>query len=68
MIAYFILFVVIGGLSIIAEDKAVLIIIGIAVLWGLTHAPIWGLVSLGEMMLGNVLAGYIKKENNGKQK
>ena len=61
MITYFILFAVIGGLMITAGDKGIFIIIGIAFIWGLTHAPIWGLVSLGEMMTGYVLVNYFNK-------
>ena len=62
MITYFIIFAVIGGALKGAEtDKGIFIIIGIAILWGLTHAPIWGLVSLGEMMTGYVLVNYFNK-------
>lgn len=55
MLTYFILFTTIGVLISIAtknETNAFVAIIIIGILWGVSHAPIWGLVSFGEMAFG----------------
>lgn len=55
MIKYFIIFSVIGGViaKLIPEQKnSILAIVGIAILWGIMSKPIWGLVTLGELLLG----------------
>jgi len=53
---YFIIFTVvgffIGSMNQNNEKQALVIIIIIAVLWTIGHAPIWGLASLGEMVIG----------------
>ena len=38
------------------EDKSTVIIISIAVIWGLSSGAIWGLACLGEMFLGKYIA------------
>lgn len=59
MLKYFILFTVIGfiiGKFNSENDKqALVIIIIISIIWGVTYAPIWGLVSLSEMALGYMI-------------
>ena len=54
MLEYFIIFTIVGfALSyILEENKAILLIIVIAIVWGFSTAIIWGFVSLGEMFLG----------------
>ena len=55
MLKYIIIFTGLGYvLSLfVAESKAlVLIFCAIAFAWGLATAPIWGLVTLGELFLG----------------
>lgn len=56
MLFYFIIFTIVGLVIAIInknnDNQAFTIIIIIAVIWGIFTAPIWGLVSLGEMALG----------------
>ena len=55
MIKYFIIFSVLGGViaKLMPEQKnSILAIVGIAILWGIMSKPIWGLVTLGELLLG----------------
>ncbi len=52
---YFIVFTIIGfviGTVVRDINKAIPIIIGASILWGLISAPIWGLATLGELSLG----------------
>ena len=58
MIVYFLIFGLLGYLigKILPQDKGVLLIILLAIIWGISSAPIWGLVSLGELFLGFYLA------------
>ncbi len=52
---YFIVFTIIGfviGTLVRDINKAIPIIIGASILWGLISAPIWGLATLGELSLG----------------
>jgi hypothetical protein len=62
MVFYFLLFAAIGvGVGKFVEDKktALLIIVGFAVFWGVTHRAIWGFVTMGELLLGYVLVDLI---------
>jgi len=64
MFLYFLLFTIIGaGLGkFIAEPKtALVIIVVLATLWGLSTQLIWGLVSMGELFLGYFLVKQFKK-------
>ena len=63
MLIYFLLFTLVGYFisRLLAQDKAVILIIVLAVLWGLSSAPVWGLASLGEMLLGLYLSKIIAK-------
>lgn len=63
MLTYFLLFTFIGVIlgMLFNEDKSILIIICIAIIWGISHKFIWGFVSLGELFLGYYLSKYIKK-------
>jgi hypothetical protein len=57
MLVYFLIFTLIGFLlQRNFEDKSTLIIISLAVIWGLSSATVWGLASLGEMFLGKYIA------------
>ena len=62
MLIYFILFTLAGYFigRFFSQDKGVIIIVVLAVLWGVSSAPVWGLVSLGEMLLGLYLASTFK--------
>lgn len=65
MFFYFIAFIILGFLiSTIIQNENIIIglIIIIAIAWGITHATIWGLVSLGEMALGYFLSKVIKNK------
>jgi len=59
MLKYFILFAVIGFIigkfNSENEKQALGIIVIIAIIWGATYAPIWGLMSLAEMALGYMI-------------
>ena len=64
MLAYFVLFTVVGALiGACVRDKktSILLIIGLSVFWSLAQQPVWGLVTLGELLLGYVVVGLIKK-------
>ncbi len=54
MLGYFLIFSLLGFFigRFLQSDKGVILIIGLAFLWGISSAPIWGLASLGEMFLG----------------
>jgi len=58
MIAYFLLFTLLGFFigKFLSKDKSVILIIVISIFWGISSAPIWGLVSLGELFLGLYIA------------
>jgi hypothetical protein len=57
MLVYFVIFTLLGFLiHRNFEDKSTLIIISLAVIWGLSSGAIWGLASLGEMFLGKYIA------------
>jgi hypothetical protein len=57
MIVYFLIFSFLGFLiQRNFADKSAVIIISLAVIWGFSSAPIWGLASLGEMFLGKYVA------------
>lgn len=59
MLTYFIIFSIVGfviGKFQNNQQTAFIIIIAIAVLWGVSHKPIWGFVSLGELALGYFIA------------
>lgn len=64
MLMYLIIFSAIGaGIKyFIAEEKvAIGIIIGLSILWGLSHQAIWGFVTLGELLLGYFVYGIVSK-------
>lgn len=59
MLTYFIVFSIVGfiiGKFQNNQQTAFIIIIAIAILWGISHKPIWGFVSLGELALGYFIA------------
>jgi len=63
MLFYFILFSAIGfaiGKTIDDSKNATIAIVVIAIFWGVFYAPIWGLVSLGELFLGYIIAKNIR--------
>lgn len=64
MLFYFIVFTIIGIIidktNNDNEGRAIVIIIIIAIIWGIFYAPIWGLVSLGEMALGYFISRLIR--------
>lgn len=65
MIFYFLLFTIIGiiiSFMIKNETNTFILFIIIAILWGVSHAPIWGLVSLGEMALGYFITKIFKNK------
>jgi len=58
MLFYFTVFIVIGlGLGKFVANKkvALALIIVLSIFWGLSHKEIWGLVTLGELLLGYFL-------------
>jgi hypothetical protein len=63
MLIYFLLFTLAGYLigKFFTQHKGVIIIVVLAVLWGISSAPVWGLASLGEMLLGLYLSRIIGK-------
>lgn len=67
MLMYFIFFTIIGfiiGTMIEDIKKSAIIIVSISVIWGLSNAPIWGLVTLGELSLGFFIYTIIKSQKN----
>ncbi len=58
MLVYFLVFCLLGYLigKLISREKGVALIVLLAVLWGISSAPVWGLASLGEMFLGFYIA------------
>jgi hypothetical protein len=63
MLFYFLLFTFAGYLisKIFTQDKGVIIIVVLAILWGISSAPVWGLAGLGEMLLGLYLSKIVNK-------
>jgi len=60
LLAYFVIFSLLGFLiQRNFANKSTPIIISLAIIWGLTSSPIWGLASLGEMFLGKYIAQEI---------
>ena len=58
MLIYFIIFCAVGAaIGKFSRDRktALAIILGAATLWGVAHMAIWGLVTLGELLLGYFL-------------
>jgi hypothetical protein len=67
MLKYLIIFGLLGFLlsKFIDDEKTLFgIFLGISVLWGLSSAPIWGLVTLGELALGYFVGNAIKNKND----
>ena len=67
MLMYFIVFCVIGflvGKFQSNQQTAFIIMIVIAVLWGISHRPIWGFVSFGELALGYFISRILQGRNN----
>lgn len=65
MLTYFIIFSIVGfviGKLQSNQQTAFIIIIGIAILWGISHKPIWGVVSLGELALGYFIASLTNRK------
>jgi biotin transporter BioY len=63
MLMYLVVFFIIGFIvaKIVKEKKkAFLIFICIAVLWGIVYVPMWGFVSLAEMLLGYFVVSFTK--------
>jgi hypothetical protein len=68
MIQYFLLFTGIGFLlskTIKSEKNGFLVAITISIIWGLSSQPIWGLVTLGELLLGILLNRVIYPNKSG---
>jgi hypothetical protein len=63
MLIYFLLFTLAGYFigKFFTQDKGVILIVVLAILWGISSAPVWGLASLGEMLLGLYLSRIIGK-------
>ncbi|MFZ3139123.1 hypothetical protein [Polaromonas sp.] len=64
MLTYFIGFAILGFFIqlVVSDDKsALLLCLGIAILWGFTHHAIWGVVALGELLLGYVVSNLTSK-------
>jgi RsiW-degrading membrane proteinase PrsW (M82 family) len=61
MLFYFLIFAVIGFfMHKYFYENGPMIIIVIALIWGIVSGAIWGLVSLGEMFLGFYIAKQMK--------
>jgi hypothetical protein len=63
MLGYLIIFSVIGaGIKhfIPNEKVAIFLIVFFSLLWGMTHAAIWGFVTLGELFLGYFVYSLLK--------
>lgn len=67
MLLYFLLFVSVGlaiGHFVREKKQALMVLVAIALLWGLSHRAIWGFVTLGELLLGYVVFGiFIQKKD-----
>jgi hypothetical protein len=65
MILYFLLFTGVGFLiakSIESERNGFFIAVVVSIIWGMSSQPIWGLVTLGELLLGFILGKVIFKD------
>ena len=65
MIKYFLIFTAVGFLIaklIKSERNGLFVAIAISIIWGLLSQPIWGLVTLGELLLGFLLGRVIFKD------
>lgn len=65
MLTYFIIFSIVGfviGKLQNNQQTAFIIIIAVAILWGISHKPIWGFVSFGELVLGYFIAIMTSKK------
>jgi len=65
VIKYLIIFTLVGFLlsKFIKDEKNTFIaFLAVSVIWGLSSAPIWGLVTFGELSLGFALSKVIGKE------
>ena len=65
MLTYFIGFALLGFFikQVVKDDKvAFAVVLAIAFLWGATHHAIWGIVTLGELLLGYVVAYLVNKK------
>jgi hypothetical protein len=58
MIAYFLVFILLGYLigKVLSKNNGIYLIIFIAIVWGISSAPVWGLATLGELLLGFLIA------------
>ena len=64
MLSYFIVFGLLGffiSKAVKVDKAAVAIIVMIAIIWGLFHHAVWGLVTLGELLLGYCLGKIASK-------
>lgn len=54
MLAYILIFSLLGFLigRLLSRNNGVILIVSLAILWGISSAPVWGLASLGEMFVG----------------
>lgn len=67
MIKYFLLFTFLGFLisrAIATKIIGLYAIFAIAIFWGTLSQPLWGLVTLGELLLGFVLSEFINRETS----
>ena len=67
MLFYAIIFIIFGfviGKFINEKKIAIGEILGLSLLWGVSHGLIWGFVTLGEVLLGYVLIGYATKNES----
>lgn len=60
MLSYFLVFTLLGLIlgKLLVKDKALLLIVVVSILWGVSSGPIWGLATLGELFLGFYIANY----------
>jgi biotin transporter BioY len=68
MLKYIILMVIAGFLigSLIKDRSgSIVAMFAVAIIWGISHKPVWGFAALGEMMLGYVLSILLNSSNNG---
>lgn len=65
MLIYFLFFALMGYFigRLLTRDNGVVLIVVLAVIWGISSAPVWGLASLGEMFLGFYIAQVSSKKN-----
>ena len=71
MLIYFVIFCLSGvaiGKFINDRKIALSIILGLALLWGIAYMAIWGLVTVGELLLGYFLFDIFLKERNSVSK